>query len=325
MTDGVLDLLTAILVLGVVVAICFGFILPLTDSQYMGYDSQYEDKGAMNALLDNGMIDTNDSTITRRMYTYEEMLLLLSVQDARMESPKVINIRNLMTSSDMSYSGYNTAKYPGSGKTNALTDINDALRNENGMTFDTTDEAQRAILRYAENPVDTGGSGENSPIMGTLGSQTEPNIGALVISDTFKLTKDYVITELNGAEWTNAQYNGEATNDKYFDTFRLADRRSNIIKYDKTYGSAITKPDPDLDNDVINENRIYYISHHFTVADDSNYMTDAYKRSDDEQAAFFVEIQGPFLREGVIKEVDTYAEYQEYLRLYRATIIGNKK
>lgn len=318
MTDGILDLLTAILVLGVVVAICFGFILPLTDSQYMGYDSQYEDKGAMNALLDNGMINTSDSAITRRMYTYEEMLMLLSVQDARMESPKVINIRNLMTSSDMSYSGYNTAKYPGSGKTNALSDIND-------MTLDITDEAQRAIIRYAENPMETGSDGENSMLMGTLASQTEPNVGNLVISDTFKLTKDYVITELNGAERNNAQYNGEAAVDRYNDTFRLADRRRNIIGYNVIDGSGITKPDPDLDNDVINENRIYYISHHFTVADDSNYMTDAYKRSDDEQAAFFVEIQGPFLREGIIKEVDTYGEYQEYLRLYRATIKGNKK
>lgn len=318
MTDGILDLLTAILVLGVVVAICFGFILPLTDSQYMGYDSQYEDKGAMSALLDNGMINTSDSNITRRMYTYEEMLLLLSVQDARMESPKVINIRNLMTSSDMSYSGYNTAKYPGSGKTNALSDIND-------MPLDITDEAQRAIIRYAENHMETGSNGENSMLMGTLASQTEPNVGNLVISDTFKLTKDYVITELNGAERNNAQYNGEAAVDRYNDTFRLADRRRNIIGYNVIDGSGITKPDPDLDNDVINENRIYYISHHFTVADDSNYMTDAYKRSDDEQAAFFVEIQGPFLREGRIKEVDTYGEYQEYLRLYRATIEGNKK
>lgn len=316
MTDGILDLLTAILVLGVVVAICFGFILPLTDSQYMGYDSQYEDKGAMSALLDNGMINTSDSNITRRMYTYEEMLLLLSVQDARMESPKVINIRNLMTSSDMSYSGYNTAKYPGSGKTNALSDIND-------MPLDITDEAQRAIIRYAENPMETGSDGENSMLMGTLASQTEPNVGNLIISDTFKLTKDYIITELNGAERPNAQYNGEAATDRYEDKFRLADRRDTTVH--DIEGTGITKPDPDLDNDVINENRIYYISHHFTVADDSNYMTDAYKRSDDEQAAFFVEIQGPFLRDRIIKEVDTYGEYQEYLRLYRATIEGNKK
>lgn len=316
MTDGILDLLTAILVLGVVVAICFGFILPLTDSQYMGYDSQYEDKGAMSALLDNGMINTSDSNITRRMYTYEEMLMLLSVQDARMESPKVINIRNLMTSSDMSYSGYNTAKYPGSGKTNALSDIND-------MPLDRTDEAQRAIIRYAENHMETGSNGEDSMLMGTLASQTEPNVGNLVISDTFNLTKDYIITEMNGAEWINAQYNDRPKYNKYDDTFRLADRK--VIGFNDANGMGITKPDPDLDNDVINENRIYYISHHFTVADDSNYMTDAYKRSDDEQAAFFVEIKGPFLRERRITEVDTYGEYQEYLRLYRATIEGNKK
>lgn len=314
MTDGVLDLLAAILVLGVVVAICFGFILPLTDSDYMGYEGQYQDKGAMNTAVDLAFQDSEDLTAFCRMYTYEEMLLLLSVQDARMESPKIINIRNLMTSADMSYSGYatNTAN---SGKTNALKDIND-------MGLDITDEAQRAIIRYAENPMETGSDGENSMLMGTLASQTEPNVGNLVISDTFKLTKDYVITELNGAERNNAQYNGEAAVDRYNDTFRLADRRNNAIGYNVIDGSAITKPDPTEDKTYAN--RIYFISHHFAIPDDSPYMTADYKRSDDEKAAFFVEVKGPFMRNNSIKNIDTYAEYQDYLSLYRSTIKGNK-
>lgn len=316
MTDGILDLLTAILVLGIVVAICFGFILPLTNSEKMGFDSQYQDKGAMNGAIDYGVVDTENIALTQRMYTYEEMLLLLSVQDSRMESPKVINIRNLMTSSDMSYSGYNTAKYPGNGKANALKDINE-------IGIDITDEAQRAILRYAEYPMVSGGSGENSFLSGTLASQTEPNVGNLIISDTFKLTKDDIITELNGAEWNNAQYNGEVPVDRYNDRFRLADRSVDSLTYNRTDGASITEPDPD-DNKRY-KNRIYYISHHFAIPDDSNYMSATYKRNDDEKAAFFVEIKGPFVRQGTVKMIDTYAEYQEFLKLYRATVSGNKK
>ena len=144
----------------------------------------------------------------------------------------------------------------------------------------------------------------------------------IVNYNTFKLTKDYVITELNGAERNNAQYNGEAAVDRYNDTFRLADRRNNAIGYNVIDGSAITKPDPTEDKTYAN--RIYFISHHFAIPDDSPYMTADYKRSDDEKAAFFVEVKGPFMRNNSIKNIDTYAEYQDYLRLYRSTIKGNK-
>lgn len=310
MTDGVLDLLTAILVLGVVVAICFGFVLPLTNPEYMKFDKDYQDKGAMSATIDYSSIDATDISVTQRMYTYEEMILMLSVQDARMDSSKAFNLRNLVTSQDLSYSGYSTA-YQGNGKANALVNINN-------LSIDITDEAQRAILRYANNGMETGGDGEDARLMGTLASVTDPNVGYFSISDTFNLTKEKIITELNGAEQNNAQFNGEAPMTRYNDANRLADRRGN--SYVAAAGTAITPPTP--------ENRIYYVSHHFAIPDDSPYMQAAYKRNDDEKAAFYVEIKGPFVRAGKTytadKPLDTYAEYQEYLRLYRATIKGNK-
>lgn len=302
MTDGILDLLTAVLVLGVVVAICFGFILPLTDSDYMDFDSQYQDKGAMSATIDYAASDSEDTAFTHRMYTYEELLLLLSVQDSRMEEPKSVNIRNLMTSVDLSYSGYST-KYQGTGK-------NNALKNINNLSLTLDDEAQHAMLRYAENCLISAGADERGRLKGSSSLVTEPNVGNIIISDTFDLTKDPFISELNGAERVNVQAGEDVAGYRYTDSYRLST------------AASVTEPDPDGDKTYAN--RIFYISHHFAIPDDSNYMSAGFKRSDDEKATFFVEIEGPFMRDGVRKVIDTYAEYQEYLTLYRATIKGNK-
>lgn len=99
MVDGILDLLAAIIVMGIVLAIAFGFILPLSDTNLMLYDSSYNDKAMMSETIINDVEKfTNDSI---KKYTYEEMVLLLSVQDNRMDAPKTLNIRNMSTSMNL--------------------------------------------------------------------------------------------------------------------------------------------------------------------------------------------------------------------------------
>ena len=106
MTDGILDLLAAILVLGIVLAIAFGFIIPLTSNDLMQYDTKYEDKAILNDITDYSDSDNFDG-ISRRMYSYEELVLLFAVQDNRMEEPKEISLRNLITFDNMYLSKYN--------------------------------------------------------------------------------------------------------------------------------------------------------------------------------------------------------------------------
>ena len=95
MIDGITDLLTAILVLGIVVAIAFGFIIPLTQNDLMQYDSEYQDKGILSTTADYSDPDKL-ATMNKRLYTFEEMVLLLYVQDEKMEEPKGINFRNMV-------------------------------------------------------------------------------------------------------------------------------------------------------------------------------------------------------------------------------------
>ena len=106
MTDGILDLLAAILVLGIVLAIAFGFIIPLTSNDLMQYDTKYEDKAILNDITDYSDSDNFDG-ISRRMYSYEELVLLFAVQDNRMEEPKEISLRNLVTEKDLSNKSFN--------------------------------------------------------------------------------------------------------------------------------------------------------------------------------------------------------------------------
>ena len=130
MVDGVLDLLSAILILAIVVAIAFGFILPLAEGDYLYLDSSYSDKG-IGSVSGNYEVDSNISSNdlqaqkemgiyysdfvaenrynveTRKKYSYDELVLLLAVQDSRMDDPKGLNIRNLVKNGVLIGNTYN--------------------------------------------------------------------------------------------------------------------------------------------------------------------------------------------------------------------------
>lgn len=130
MIDGILDLLSAILILAIVVAIAFGFILPLAEGDYLYLDSSYNDK-AIGSVSGNYEVDKNISNAdlqaqkdmgiyysdfvaenrygveTRKRYSYDELVLLLAVQDSRMDDPKGLNIRNLVKNGVLIGNTYN--------------------------------------------------------------------------------------------------------------------------------------------------------------------------------------------------------------------------
>lgn len=94
MVDGVFDVLAAVMVMGIVFSIAFGFILPLTKTEYMQYDTQYEDKAILGDITDySDPANFKD----RRMYSYEEIVLLMAVQNNKMPNPKGISVRHLIT------------------------------------------------------------------------------------------------------------------------------------------------------------------------------------------------------------------------------------
>ena len=130
MIDGILDLLSAIHILAIVVAIAFGFILPLAEGDYLYLDSSYNDK-AIGSVSGNYEVDKNISNAdlqaqkdmgiyysdfvaenrygveTRKRYSYDELVLLLAVQDSRMDDPKGLNIRNLVKNGVLIGNTYN--------------------------------------------------------------------------------------------------------------------------------------------------------------------------------------------------------------------------
>lgn len=305
MLDGILDLLAAILVMGIVFVIAFSFILPLTNAEFMQLDSGYEDKGAMTNVLDYADSEEFEK-VTKRMYTYEELMLLLSVQDSKMAEPKAINMRNLVTSVDLSYSGYgtNTAL---TGKSHGMLNIN--LIYAEPATYGTTreilnkDEVYNGLMRYAENHYIAEGNKEKSEV---LGYPAEDNVGNMIISDTFNLNSRYFIQELNGSEYPNLN-----TSKMYTEI----DTRLSPL-------SNITVPSTDARATNYDEKRIYHIQHHFALPNDSKYIKHSdvseFKRIDDEVGAYFVEVEGDFIRKNTpTADIDTYAEYQNYLKLLR--------
>lgn len=46
MTDGILDIMVLILVLGIVLGACFGFVIPIIDNTQMGFNESLDDKSA---------------------------------------------------------------------------------------------------------------------------------------------------------------------------------------------------------------------------------------------------------------------------------------
>lgn len=157
MTDGIFDLLTAILVLGIVVAIAFGFILPLVDGDNLYLDSSYTDKGMgevsteyetlynisdadLEAQEDMGIYysdfvaESIYNVETRKRYSYEELVLLLAVQDSRMDEPKGLNVRNLINNGILMGNTYNQS-------------------NVNELLF-TGDKVLQTAKYYSKNPTD---------------------------------------------------------------------------------------------------------------------------------------------------------------------------
>ena len=127
-TDGITDLLLGVLILGVTLAVAFGFIIPLVNSDFMEYTSDYEDKGvsaniqniserilisdmneqayykSTNSTTNFLYIDESPDALTgadlyatlERVYTYQELMLLLAVQDSSMPQPNTLSMRNLL-------------------------------------------------------------------------------------------------------------------------------------------------------------------------------------------------------------------------------------
>lgn len=310
MLDGILDLLSAILVMGIVFAIAFSFILPLTNIEFMQFDSKYEDKGAMTNMMDYGDKDEFEK-VTKRLYTYEELLLLLSVQDSKMAEPKNINLRNLITSVDLSYSGYGDNR-AGDGEDYGELNLN--LIYANPATYGTTreilnqDEVYNAVIRYADNHYVVEGNAERAEL---LGYPADLNIGVFGLSDTFSLTVSKIVQDMNGSEYPNLN-----TGMMYSE---MGTRLSPL--------SNVTTPSTELRPTDYDVKRIYHIQHHFALPADNEFLAhndvEDFKRIDDEEAAYYVEVEGVFPRKNTNTDIDTYSEYQNYLNLLRETMKEN--
>lgn len=177
MVDGVLDLLSMILVLGLVVAVAFGFVLPLMNDEVLEYSSQYEDK----AML--GVYETYEDPetyveMTRHYYTYEELLLMLAVQDSRMEEPKGVSLRNLVTTYNFNVDDYKYTTHNGA-------DIN--MKNLNEL--DSKDNIHTVIKLYAEN--------HGSIVANKYHPSMEKNIGFLKFTEEYPLTIDEMVAKMS--------------------------------------------------------------------------------------------------------------------------------
>lgn len=216
MLDGILDLLAAILVLGLVVAIAFGFIVPLTNGEIMQFDAKYEDKAVLNNEVveyDNPDVLTSSyENIQKRKYSYEELVLLLSVQDSRMNKPNAINIRNLVTGYDL--------------HSNPLININKNKNLNALLPTNPTDKVLQTIQFYAENPTE----------IVEMSYSNEPNLGIIRVDEEYPLIVDEMaafLTQSNLAgkftdrsKWSEKQQNlGDVlqnTDKKYYITYNFA-------------------------------------------------------------------------------------------------------
>lgn len=295
MVDGVLDLLTAILILGIVLSIAFGFILPLTRTEVMQYDTQYTDKGAIYETGREGLYTGYEDTIgvdaelpDTRYYTYEELMLLIDIQDDRLESPTVLSIRNLAgtvgnnatASSNISdvYLGVNPDKTKEVVQRNI--DNGDSLN----YLFEKADIDSffRALLMSADNHGYVDVEGDYQVGYGNQGFIT---LGTGV----FKEEKADIA--------------------KYFGRVR------DLLNTNNTGNYFVNIHNP------VKNNRIYAIKYHFLIPDDSIYIKDGGKRiggdsltrTYDEDNMWWVEVKGTFRG----KEVDTFSDYQEFLRKAR--------
>lgn len=164
MLDGILDLLSSILVLGVVVAIAFGFIVPLVSDDVMQYSEIYEDKALVGNVINYDDPEMFDD-INKRYYTYPELVMVMAVQTGRMEDPKAINLRDLVEKTQM----YTAA--------NDNTDIN----TDNGIRDNANGYMGYSLYVFAEN-------GRGTDALGGTGDK--PNVGTVKFTETYPLEVD---------------------------------------------------------------------------------------------------------------------------------------
>ena len=164
MLDGILDLLSSILVLGVVVAIAFGFIVPLVSDDVMQYSEIYEDKALVGNVINYDDPEMFDD-INKRYYTYPELVMVMAVQTGRMEDPKAINLRDLVEKTQM----YTAA--------NDNTDIN----TDNGIRDNANGYMGYSLYVFAEN-------GRGTDALGDTGDK--PNVGTVKFTETYPLEVD---------------------------------------------------------------------------------------------------------------------------------------
>lgn len=246
MTEGMTDLLLGILVMGIVVAVAFGFIIPLTNSDVMSYDTEYLDKSVTENNLVNSekyLIDvqgedsyrkkydvdgfmyikekTDDIYYTlERAYTYEELMLLLAVQDDSMPTPNVISARNLMgmvkangSTINLREQDYSLASIK-AGKTSV--DINSCLN----VDSDTYKSAILTAIWYGAD------NGINSLQNGPIGASTDAekgNKGFFRIEGSFNGAK--VLKFDDGGRVDVGLFKGTKTSE-------LSQDRKYIIKYE---------------------------------------------------------------------------------------------
>lgn len=174
MVDGILDLLSAILVLGIVVAIAFGFIVPLVGEDVMQYSETTEDKALVGNVINYDDPDMFDD-INKRYYSYPELVMVMAVQTSRMEEPKSINLRDLVEKTQM----YTEA--------NDNTDIN----TDGGIRDNANGYLGYGLYIYAEN-------GRGTEALGDVGGG--PNVGTVKFTETYPLEVDGMAAVLSKRE-----------------------------------------------------------------------------------------------------------------------------
>lgn len=97
MTDGILDLLAMILVLAIVVAIGFGLILPLMNTELMGYNDNITDKSIITESKNTYDVGT------KKDLSAAELVLITQVQDEGMPKPRAFSINGSMIEVESTY------------------------------------------------------------------------------------------------------------------------------------------------------------------------------------------------------------------------------
>lgn len=230
MTDGMLDFLGMVILLGVVLAVAFGFILPLSNEDVMQYNSQYNDKAEL------GILETYENPeeyerMSRHYYTYEELVLLYAVQDSRVEEPKSLSLRNLvgLENSSIKFNDYVYGNHSSDTDNNKANGLNDLYSKSNML---------QTIGLYAEN---AGGiiAGAYSPVR----KDGRKNIGFV------KFTEDYGITVDNFAKSLSKV--GNLTKSGGFDTDLRPEGGNN--KYFIEYQFAMPYNDSKIKKDIYNK------------------------------------------------------------------------